>query len=540
MIRQTRDVGRAAVLDIVLCLDPLADEGDEQGVLRHWPGDSEQEPEGCRIWLAGSEAVGEQSPDRGPQCLKTERGSLGARLNQVLQQLDAHHHGWVLFMQPGDRLAVNGMPVLEQWLKRVGDECQVLVMDEDRVDASGDQRTHCFKPDWNPDLLWDVPYVGRSVCWRVGWVQSMGGFSEHPGIDCLESLFQELLLRAEVLTQEDLDRIVGHLPKLLLHGRELEKATSQCRLPEDVLLEHARSRHPDAVLTPKAGGGKRLQWPLPEKPPMVSLIVPTRDRVEILRPCVDAILERTTYPNFELLIVDNRSRCPETLAYQREVEERDARVRVLRWNRPFNYSAINNFGARHARGEILGLVNNDIEPINDDWLTEMVRHACRSEIGCVGAKLYYPDDTIQHAGVILGLGGVAGHGHKHFPRNHPGYCGRLQHVQNVSAVTAACMLVRRDVFEAVGGLDQRHLRVTYNDVDFCLKVREAGYRNMWTPHAELYHHESVSRGKNDSWRKKWRARREFNYMRRRWGSVLDNDPAYNPNLTLVHEDFSLR
>lgn len=287
-------------------------------------------------------------------------------------------------------------------------------------------------------------------------------------------------------------------------------------------------------------GSVRVRWPIPEPAPLVSLLVPTRDGVAILRPCVDAILERTDYGHFELLILDNGSTCPETLGYMDEVEQRDTRVRVLRWNHPFNYSAINNFGARHARGEIIGLVNNDIEPIDAHWLTEMVAQACRPEIGCVGAKLYYPNDTVQHGGVILGLGSIAGHGHRFFQRDEAGFQGRLKVTQNLSAVTAACLLLRRSVFEEVGGLNESDLAVAYNDVDLCLKVREAGYRNLWTPHAELYHHESVSRGADDTPKKRARWLAECDYMRRTWGPHLDHDPAYNPNLTLVHEDFSLR
>ena len=213
---------------------------------------------------------------------------------------------------------------------------------------------------------------------------------------------------------------------------------------------------------------------------------------------------------------------------------------MLQWNHPFNYSAINNFGVSESRGEIIGLINNDIEPINADWLGEMVGQVQREEIGCVGAKLYYPNNTVQHAGVILGIGGVAGHAHKYFHRTESGYFSRLMLTQNLSAVTAACLLVRREVFEAVGGLNEAHLAVAFNDVDFCLKVREAGYRNLWTPLAELYHHESVSRGQDDNPEKQARAQREVSYMLETWGEQLTTDPYYNPNLTLVHEDFSLR
>nr|WP_301011612.1 glycosyltransferase family 2 protein [Halomonas sp.] len=281
-------------------------------------------------------------------------------------------------------------------------------------------------------------------------------------------------------------------------------------------------------------------WPVPTPQPLVSLLVPTRDGVEILKPCVDAILERTDYRHFELLILDNQSSCSKTLAYMAEVEKRDSRVKVLRWNHDFNYSAINNFGAKHSKGDIIGLINNDVEPIDGEWLTEMVSQASRPEVGCVGAKLYYPNGTIQHGGVVLGVGGVAGHAHRFFQHNEEGYAGRLQLVQNLTAVTAACLLLRREVFEKVGGLNEPDLAVAYNDVDLCLKVHELGLRNLWTPYAELYHHESISRGADDTPKKRARALKEARYMRKQWGPLLDKDPAYNPNLTLAHEDFSLR
>jgi GT2 family glycosyltransferase len=283
----------------------------------------------------------------------------------------------------------------------------------------------------------------------------------------------------------------------------------------------------------------RVAWPLPSPQPLVSLLVPTRDKLHLLQPCVDAILKLTSYPHFELLILDNQSTCSQTLAYMHDVSKQDPRVRVLRWDAPFNYSAINNFGVANARGSVIGLVNNDIEPINPEWLEEMVRQVCRPDIGCVGAKLYYPNDTIQHAGVVLGIGGVAGHAQKYFNRNALGYFGRLHLAHNVSAVTGACLLVRKAVYQQVGGLDEEHLKVSFNDVDLCIKVREAGYRNLFTPYAELYHHESVSRGPNDTRAKRAVADAEAQFMRQKWGKLLDTDPCYNPNLTLVHEDFSL-
>jgi GT2 family glycosyltransferase len=214
-------------------------------------------------------------------------------------------------------------------------------------------------------------------------------------------------------------------------------------------------------------------------------------------------------------------------------------VLVLRYEAPFNFSAINNFAVKHARGEIIGLLNNDLEVINPDWLDEMVSQAVRPEIGCVGAMLYYPNDTIQHAGVLLGLGGVANHAYYHAPRGTCHHFNRAHLVQNYSAVTAACLLIRKHVFEQVGGLNEADLAIAFNDVDFCLRVRAAGYLNLWTPFAEFYHHESLSRGSEDTPEKLARFHSEVAYMLRTWRGLLERDPAYNPNLTLDRQDFSL-
>jgi GT2 family glycosyltransferase len=283
----------------------------------------------------------------------------------------------------------------------------------------------------------------------------------------------------------------------------------------------------------------RTIWPLPQPVPLVSLLIPTRDKKDITEIAVCSILDKTTYPHYEIIILDNGSVEAETLNWFTAIQNKDSRVRVIRYDHPFNYSAINNFGVTHSNGSIIGLVNNDVEVINPEWLTEMVSHACRMEIGCVGAKLYYGNDTIQHAGVILGIGGVANHSHLKFRRKDPGYFGRLICVQNYSAVTAACLIVKREIYNQVSGLEEKYLKVAFNDVDFCLKVREAGYRNLWTPHAELYHHESISRGSEDTPEKQTRFQMEVEFMKNKWRDVLKQDPYYSPNLAKDREDFSI-
>ena len=262
----------------------------------------------------------------------------------------------------------------------------------------------------------------------------------------------------------------------------------------------------------------RAVWQL-KSPPLVSLIVPTRDNREVLEPCPSSLLTLTDYPRFEVIVVDNGSSDGETLSYLESIGT-DPRVTVLCHDVPYNFSAINNFAVSPVSAEIIGLINNDVEILDGDWLREMVSHAVRPEIGCVGAKLLYPDGTVQHGGVICGIGGIAGHSHKHYAGTAAGYYQRLQLVQNLSAVTAACLLVRRAVFEEVGGLNAQSLPIAFNDVDFCLRVRDAGYRNLWTPLAQLTHHESKSRGTDDTPAKQARFCGEKQYMRRTWGAGL--------------------
>ena len=252
---------------------------------------------------------------------------------------------------------------------------------------------------------------------------------------------------------------------------------------------------------------------------------------------MDGILNQTKYENLEVIVVDNDSVGPATLDFLADIVGADARVRVLRHSGAFNYSAINNFAVKHARGDVLALLNNDIEITNGDWLEEMVAHAIRPGIGAVGAKLYYPDGRIQHAGVVIGMGGVAGHSHHRISGRNSGYFNSAILTREVSGVTAACMVLKRDAFLKVGGFDEKNLPVAYNDVDLCLELRKAGYRNIFTPIAELIHHESFSRGKEDTFAKQIRSRAEVNFFRKKWAKEIANDPFYNPSLSLDYPDF---
>lgn len=282
----------------------------------------------------------------------------------------------------------------------------------------------------------------------------------------------------------------------------------------------------------------RVRYLLTDIPPLVSIIVPTRDALELIRQCVGSLLKKTTYPRFEILVVDNQSVDCDALAYLEQIASHES-ARVLRYDLPFNYSAMNNMAVREARGEVVCLLNNDTEVISPGWLDEMVGQLVQSNVGIVGAKLYYPNGRVQHAGDLVGVGGVANHAHAYLQRDDPGYCNRAMVAQELSAVSAACLVTWRNLYQQLGGLDEKHLQVAFNDVDYCLRVRAAGYRVIWTPHAELYHHESVSRGKDNSPEKARRARREVAYMRKRWKHVMSHDPFYNPNLSNMRPDFSL-
>lgn len=446
---------------------------------------------------------------------------------------------YVGFLDPHDVLARHALFSLARAIHgRPGAE--LVYSDEDKLDELGRRHEPYFKPDFARDLLYSQNYIAHFALYRRKLVEAAGGL--RPGFEGSEDY--DLLLRAVDMIGDE-SQIV-HVAEVLYHLRNTADTSATRRMNEDEATESARralSQHlervsPGVHVSVTSPGLYRVRWPVPAQAPLVSLIVPTRDRHELLAKCIDSIRKQTTYSNYEILIVDNQSQAPEALAYLAALAHEE-RVRVLRYDAPFNYSAINNFAAREARGSMLGLINNDVEVINGDWLTELVSHALRPDVGCVGAKLYYPDDTIQHAGVVLGIGGVAGHSHKHFDRTHPGYFGRLHVAHNVAAVTAAALVVRRAIWDEVGGLNEAELSVAFNDVDFCLRVRATGYRNVWTPHAELYHDESRSRGSDEASEKAARFRKECEVMRKHWGPLLERDPYYSPHLTLIREDYSL-
>jgi GT2 family glycosyltransferase len=420
-------------------------------------------------------------------------------------------------------------------------DIDVIYSDEDHVDAHGRRHTPYFKPDFDPDLMLGHNLVNHLGVYRRSLVERIGGFR----LGFEGSQDYDLALRAV----EDAGAArVHHIPAVLYHWRSgtgadtfSEAAMERCvASARRAIADHlARTGQAGTVVAhPAVPSWHRVLRPRPAPAPLVSVIVPTKDGADLLRACAAGVLHRTSYPALELIVVDHQSRAPDALALMAELG-RDPRVRVLPHAGPFNYSAINNAAVREARGSVLALLNNDVEVIGPDWLDEMVAQAVRPGVGAVGAKLVYPDERVQHGGVVLGPGGVAGHLSHGLHASDPGYCGRAALTATVSAVTAACLVVRRSVFEQAGGFDAVNLPVAFNDVDLCLKIRALGYRNLFAPHALLIHRESVSRGDDLTGAKLDRFRGEVAFMQNKWGELLDADPAYNPNLDLGRADFSL-
>lgn len=396
-------------------------------------------------------------------------------------------------------------------------------VDTDTLNSKGERGFPDFKPNWNPDLQLTAGYVSSGL-----WMNNFSRFTELSGSF---GLFSVSIYLCQCYLQK-LEHEVEHISLILLSRPEKSFVFSDAKKQlESIYSDCAQIVNSDLPAL-------SLRWNIDYKP-LVSIIIPTRNGMSLVKECIESILNKTTYTCYEILLIDNGSDDADCINYFNELNEHE-KITLLTYNKPFNYSAINNFGAKHAKGEVLALVNNDIEVISPDWLLNMVSHVMRSDIGCVGAKLLYGDNRIQHAGVVMGYGGGAGHGHKYFPGDHYGYMNRLIASQNYSAVTGACLLITADDFWAVNGLNEEKLAVAFNDVDLCLKVQQLGRRNLYCAEAVLYHHESVSRGYENTPEKVLRFKNELIYLQTTWGEVISADPAYNPNLTLKRENFSIK
>lgn len=415
----------------------------------------------------------------------------------------------------------------------------VLYSDEDKVTTNLDEYfAPNFKPDFNLDMLRSNNYICHFFVAKKRLIEDVGRFrAEYNGAQDYD-----LILRCVERAEH-----VEHIAKILYHWRIHQESTADNPLSKmyaydagkKAIEEHLkRCQTKGKVILTDNLGFYRVKYEVSGRP-LVSILIPNKDQIETLDKCLNSIENLTDYDNYEIIVIENNSTEKETFEYYEKISKKE-KIRVIYWKNEFNYSAINNFGAKHSRGDYLLLLNNDMEVINKDWMEELLSHCQRKEVGAVGARLYYPDDTVQHAGIIIGIGGVAGSVFVGMKRGYTGYMHRAAIQQDLSAVTAACMMIRRSVFEEVGGLEEK-LQIAFNDVDLCLRIREKGYLIVYDPYVELYHYESKTRGPEDTKEKVRRFQSEIEYMRSHWINILKNgDPAYNPNLTLKKWDYSLK
>lgn len=436
--------------------------------------------------------------------------------------LDDARGAFVALLTPEGELAADALAEVGDFARR-HPGADVIYSDEDRRDARGRRSDPFFKPDWSADDLLSYPYVGQLCLFRTNLARALGGF--RPGIHGAEEF--DLLLRLQRRARE-----IRHVPRVLWHRRSASSpgfwpfARNEA-IDRRVVAEHLKETGADAEVT--AGlvpGASRLRWRI-QGSPLVSIVIPTRDRVHLLRRCLAGVLERTAYRHVEVVIVDNASVEPATLEFLDSCG-----AGIVRDSGPFNFARLCNAGVRRTRGEHLLFLNNDAEPCDSEWLSAMLELSQRPQVGAVGAKLFYPDGRVQHLGIVVGINGTAAQVFRGAPPDHPGYFGGAFAVRECAAVTGACLMTRRDVFETLAGFDEA-FAVNFNDVDYCLRAREKGFRVMFTPYARLIHHEFATREREDR-------PPEADRFRRRWVEPAWQDPYYNPNLSLRHTDCSVR
>lgn len=437
-----------------------------------------------------------------------------------------------------DELTEHALYMVVEELNRNPD-ADLIFSDEDKLSEGGVRKDPYFKSGWNPELM----LVHNCVCHfqvvRAELFRSIGGFRK--GFDGAQDW--DLTLR---ISENTSPARIRHIPHVLYHWRILSGSTAKDTAAKPYVTaaqikavsEHLERRGDTGAVVESRNDLSmlRVRYKVPSPEPLVSLIIPTHNQVTLLEQCVDGILSKTDYRNVEVIIVDNRSNDRATLEYLKTIPLQDSRVSVLRDTGSFNFSRINNRAVASSKGEILGFINNDIQVTHPEWLSEMVSNVTRQNVAAVGARLLFPNGTVQHVGVVTGMGGIAGHTMKGMLMQNGGYFCRAIIPQNLSAVTAACMLVQRSAFEGVGGFDEKDLAVAFNDVDLCLKLRKAGHLIVYTPFAELIHHESVSRGYEDTPEKVARFESETETMEKRWGKTLLQDPYFNPNFRLDTHD----
>ncbi|EJR1031363.1 glycosyltransferase family 2 protein [Enterococcus faecalis] len=492
------------------------------------------------------------STDPNVKKILTEYQQLDERIRVVFREQNGHISEatnsalaiatgeFVALLDNDDELAINAFYEVVKVLNE-NPELDLIYSDEDKIDMDGNRSDPAFKPDWSPDLLLGTNYISHLGVYRRSILEEIGGFRK--GYEGSQDY--DLVLR---FTEKTTKERITHIPKVLYYWRMLPTSTAVdqgskgyafeagLRAVQDALVRRGINGH---AMHGAANGLYDVYYDI-ESEKLVSIIIPTKNGYKDVQRCVSSIIEKTTYQNYEIIMADNGSTDPKMHELYAEFEQQlPGRFFVEAIDIPFNFSTINNRAAKKAHGEYLLFLNNDTEVITENWLTLMVSFAQQERIGCVGAKLLYPNNTVQHAGVILGLGGVAGHGHYGYPHGDLGYFGRLAINVNYSAVTAACLLMKKADFDAVGGFEEA-FTVAFNDVDLCLKVQALGRDNVWLHEAELYHFESQTRGYDDKGKKKKRFEQEKVMMEEKWGPLIENDPFYNPNLTRDIPNFSLR
>lgn len=437
-----------------------------------------------------------------------------------------------------DLLAPNALYEIVNIIEK-NENADAVYTDEDKVTTELDEhfQPH-LKPDFNLDLLRSNNYICHFFVVRRAIVEQVGGFlREFDGAQDYDFIFR----------CTEAAREVCHVPEILYHWRTHKASTADNPASKMYAFDagkraieaHLKRCHVRGIVShTKDLGFYQVEYPV-QKQELVSILIPNKDEKESLKICLESIWKKTTYSNYEIIIIENNSTTDEIFAYYEELKKKK-NIRVITWEKEFNYSAINNFGVQYAKGDYYLFLNNDVEIISEDWLERMLGNCQRKEVGAVGAKLYYPDNTIQHAGCVIGIGGIAGHMFVGMDRSRTGYLHKASIQQDLSAVTAACMMMKKEAFEKAGGFTEE-LAVAFNDVDLCLKVRRENYLIVYDPHVELYHYESKSRGAEDSEEKIRRFQREIEYMRSHWIDILKNgDPCYNKNLSLGKWNYSLR
>ncbi|MEH1894349.1 MAG: glycosyltransferase, partial [Nostoc sp.] len=467
--------------------------------------------------------------------LRSENGHISRCSNSAIEIATGE---FIALLDHDDLLTPDALYEIAQLLNK-HPEADMIYSDEDKIDETGKLRDPFFKPDWCPDSFLSRMYTCHLGTYRRALVNAVGGF--RTGYEGSQDY--DLVLRLTEKTTQ-----IFHIPKILYHWRihPQSAASKPDQKPYAVIaaekaLVDALARRGEHGRVTQAGnlvGHYIIRYTIKDYK-LVSIIIPTRDLGNTLDKCLTSIFEKTTYQNYEVILIDNGSQEENTAnVISKWRQKESSRFQCYRLDIPFNYSKINNYAVNKAKGDYLLFLNNDIEVITPDWIDAMVEQAQRPSIGTVGALLLYPDNTIQHAGVVMGIGGVANHSHKHYPLNSPGYFGQILTVNNYSAVTAACLMCRREIFELIGGFEEE-LAVAFNDVDLCLKIVEKGYNNIYLPHVMLYHYESKSRGYEDTPAKLARFIQETVYMQKKWKNFIEYDPCYSINLTFKREDYSI-